>query len=456
MTPSEGNPLPSRRALREKEGWITGAIDLPDTSEKPPGNAGVDPAGVRPQEASPLPTQPPATPGRSLGSPTTTQVAPPVPTTPTPPLTRRERREQDRLLATGAISITPEPIEGQPTPDPAAVSQGMPDTPASFSSAQEITPGWSPPPTGLAISSDTAPPVATPPVATPPVATPPVATPPVATPPVATPPLADPPVATPAVSALTPSTPSALTPNALQPEGATAQRSTSGSRVLTRRERREMEQRGESVSETVLNPVGPNSDPPSTVSPLPAVEDIPGRHPEPEQRVAAEADYGQSRGDGSSHNTVLPPVFGPTIVQDDTHTASARTVGVGLDATHALILPVAPTMDVTGPIGDTGEVLMTGNIPLPRHVSEQALTGALEMEEDHSPYDQADGSSFTTPIRASDAVSSRTIQVDQPMIQKPRWGVASIVLGSSAAILGVSALGLLALALLTDIVDLPF
>jgi hypothetical protein len=217
-----------------------------------------------------------------------------------------------------------------------------------------------------------------------------------------------------------------------------------------------MEQRGESVSETVLNPVGPNSDPPSTVSPLPAVEDIPGRHPEPEQRVAAEADYGQSRGDGSFHSTVLPPVFGPTTTQGDTHTASARTVGVGLDATHALILPVAPTMDVTGPIGDTGEVLITGNIPLPRHVSEQALTGALEMEEDHSPYDQADGSSFTTPIRASDAVSSRTSQVDQPMIQKPRWGVASIVLGSSAAILGVSALGLLALALLTDIVDLPF
>jgi hypothetical protein len=113
-------------------------------------------------------------------------------------------------------------------------------------------------------------------------------------------------------------------------------------------------------------------------------------------------------------------------------------------------------VDVTGPIGDTGEVLITGNIPLPRHVSEQALTGALEMEEDTSPYDQADGSSFTTPIRATDAVSSRTIQVGQPMIQRPRWGIASIVLGSSAAILGVTALGLLALALLTDIVELPF
>ncbi len=152
----------------------------------------------------------------------------------------------------------------------------------------------------------------------------------------------------------------------------------------------------------------------------------------------------------------LPPVFSPPSGTGDTHTAPARAVGAGTEATNALILPVAPSMDLTGPMGDTGEVLVTGNIPLPRSVSEKAITGVVDLDEDVGDFEAVDTGSFTAPIRATDAVSSRTITLDQPMIRTPRWGAASITLGFSAAILGLTAVGLLALALLTDIVELPF
>jgi hypothetical protein len=124
------------------------------------------------------------------------------------------------------------------------------------------------------------------------------------------------------------------------------------------------------------------------------------------------------------------------------------------DQTNALILPVAPAMDLTGPIGDTGEVLVTGNIPLPKQVSEQAITGIVEVD-DHSEFDVADTGTFSSPIRATHAVSSRSLEIAQPMIKKPRWGAGSIAMAFSAAILAVAAVGLLALALLTDLIALP-
>lgn len=411
MTPPEGNPLPSRRALREQQGWLTGAIDLPDVTED-----------ARPAE--PLTeNSPPASAVPTAGS------APPFSPEPpahTPPLTRRQRRERETALATGSIPLTPEP--GPPEPAAPASTPPAPAAPAPAVPAPAV-----PEPTTVEA------PFSTPPMRDYGVDNYPAVAP--GSPPAGA--SSSTPPTTPPAPAMPPSGPA---------RGAEPDSRTPPERLLTRRERREMELRGEPVPETGKIPVLPEPTSPTragdgsasfTTGPTPGVSLEASEHDRVGQPPSVEA-------------KPLPPVFGPGIVQEDTHTAAARTVGVGVDATHALILPVAPTMDVSGPMGDTGEVLVTGNIPLPRHVSEQALTGTLEMEEDHSPYDQADGSSFTTPIRATDAVSSRTIQVDQPMIRRPRWGAASIVLGSSAAILGVTALGLLALALLTDIVESPF
>ena len=149
----------------------------------------------------------------------------------------------------------------------------------------------------------------------------------------------------------------------------------------------------------------------------------------------------------------LPPVFGP-ITSRDTATAPALEVGPAAPATHALILPVAPSIDVTGPLGDTGEIIVTGNIPLPRLIAETGLTGVVDADiddDDYSDYVDPDSGTYTQPVRALDAVSSRSLEIDQPLIQKPRWGSLAITLGVSAAILGVTAISLLALALFTNV-----
>jgi hypothetical protein len=130
-------------------------------------------------------------------------------------------------------------------------------------------------------------------------------------------------------------------------------------------------------------------------------------------------------------------------------------VSTAAPATNALILPVAPSIDVTGPLTDTGEVIVTGSIPLPRLVAETGVTGVLDLDDDDD-FMEADSGPYTAPISASLAVSSRSLELDQPMIQKPRVGAVSLALGVSAAILGVTAVSLLALALLTDIIQLPF
>ncbi len=155
-------------------------------------------------------------------------------------------------------------------------------------------------------------------------------------------------------------------------------------------------------------------------------------------------------------STALPPVFAmPASTRDDSELALSRSVGPTAPATNALILPVAPPMDMTGPIGDTGEVLVTGNIPLPKYVVETGITGVVDVDDDDD-FVEADSGAYTQPIRADQAVSSRSLELDAPMIKKPRWGAVSLALAISAAVLGVTAVSLLALALLTDIVQLPF
>ena len=153
----------------------------------------------------------------------------------------------------------------------------------------------------------------------------------------------------------------------------------------------------------------------------------------------------------------LPPVFSDPAqsLTTEAPTAPSRSVGVSAPATNALILPTAPSLDLAGPIGDTGEILVTGNIPLPRLVSEKAMTGLVDADTEDD-YVSVDTGAFTAPVRATQAVSTRSMEIEQPMIKRPSWGMSSMVLGFSAAILGVTALALLALALLTDIISRPF
>lgn len=233
------------------------------------------------------------------------------------------------------------------------------------------------------------------------------------------------------------------------PEAPTVVASPLSTRPLSRRERREMEKRGEQIPLTgqgpIVSEVAPSteSSPARPTVPTPVAEDPPPATPsEPETPDVSGTDAG-----------ALPPVFAPPTTPD-THTAASRQVSVPSDQTNALILPVAPAMDLTGPIGDTGEVLVTGYVPLPKQLSEQAITGIVEVD-DHSEFDVADTGMFSSPIRASQAVTSRSLEIAQPMIKKPRWGAGSIAMAFSASILAAAAVGLLALALLTDLIVLP-
>lgn len=277
-----------------------------------------------------------------------------------------------------------------------------------------------------------------------------------------------------------PSEASASTPLTAIPV-VSAPSTTAGTRPLTRRERREMERRGETVPETgvipviATDPVETEADTDGkTVAPDGELDSEPAAETEPEERgwspaptpaVADEVpppaevnlfpESSESEADESTPAVApaaLPPVFAPA-PSAEVHTASSREVSVASDQTNALILPVAPAMDLTGPMGDTGEVLVTGNIPLPKQVSEQAITGIVEVDSDE--YDVADTGTFSNPIRATHAVSSRSLELAPPMIKKPRWGAASIVLAFSSAVLAVAAVGLLALALMTDLIAFP-
>ncbi len=380
---STDSPYPSRRALRE-QGLTAGSIQaLTETGSIPP-------------QSEELP----------------------------PPLTRRERRERERLAETGSL----------PFPLPVTTPAARPSVDESPADTSDQPPE---PPTDVLESG-----------------------------------------------------PSAAT---VAPTPAPA------TRPLTRRERREMERRGEPVPETGMIPVvaaepavtedevvpeapAPEAEEPSEQ--IPAVEVVEEQapadreplSPEEELPTLAEGQVASSIEDEPSPEVhepeleepepeepepvepepvepaALPPVFAPT-PSAEVHTASSREVSVASDQTNALILPVAPAMDLTGPMGDTGEVLVTGNIPLPKQVSEQAITGIVEVDSDE--YDVTDTGTFSNPIRATQAVSSRSMELAPPMIKKPRWGAASIVLAFSSAVLAVAAVGLLALALMTDLIALP-
>jgi len=330
---SPDSPYPSRRVLRE-QGLTTGSIQaLTETGSIPP----------QPQQV--------------------------------PPMTRRERRERERLAETGSLP--------RPVPDP----QPMP-----------------------------------------------------------APPVSDSPSDAPQIAPAAPASPSDRSSAAL---GTVMPAAAPATRPLTRRERREMERRGEQVPETGVIPAvaaKPVTLSPETVSRASAPDVAVESEPRVSPGVIGEEPQ------VSPQPVALPPVFAPT-PSPEVHTASSQEVGVASDQANALILPVAPAMDLSGPMGDTGEVLVTGNFPLPKQVSEQAITGIVDVDSDE--YDVTDTGTFSNPIRATQAVSSRSLELAPPMIKKPRWGAASIVLAFSSAVLAVAAVGLLALALMTDLIVLP-
>ena len=240
---------------------------------------------------------------------------------------------------------------------------------------------------------------------------------------------------------------------------------------LTRRQLREMEKRGEP---TGVVPTVASDSPVVVDEPTPQTGDTIDRLETPAPVTSPVAEPTTEPVEVAPP-TPLPPVFDAVdkdpspalrslVDADDAHdvrTASALEVGGSSPVTHALILPVAPSVDFSGPVGDTGELLMTGQIPLPRGVTEQGLQGRLELDvdDDIDSFDSvvsADTTTFTSPVRATQAVSSKVGDRQFDMVRRAPWGTASTVLGASAILLVLAAAGLMAVALFTDVLTWPF
>jgi hypothetical protein len=135
----------------------------------------------------------------------------------------------------------------------------------------------------------------------------------------------------------------------------------------------------------------------------------------------------------------------------------SRSVGASGSATttNALILPVLPSVDATGPLTSTGEILVTGSIDLPRGLGS---TGAHPDRVDSSDLDRLlDGeenefnSSEVAPIRASRAVSTHTSTRGVITPPKKRGGKLPIILMITAGVLAVGVIGLLVAAYVLNV-----
>jgi len=282
---------------------------------------------------------------------------------------------------------------------------------------------------------------------------------------------------------------------------------------MTRRERRQLEEQGLLPGATVPEParlvepepetrqeVSSTSPTPELVEPSPPVSAPPAPMTRRERKMLEEtgvipipAPYQQPQEASVLEDTSLvevtqshpvesppapaeplPPVFGlpvtsPTTIEPSPERAQepspepqsepgpalpSRMVGDVTMATSSLILPTTPTIDMSGPIGDTGEVIVTGQITLPHRLAETGTIPSMREDRDDDEHFDAyvtgELAAMSQPIRASKAVSGMGDDSDILLVRKVRWGTAAILTASGAAVLGLGAVVLLVVALLTD------
>jgi hypothetical protein len=223
---------------------------------------------------------------------------------------------------------------------------------------------------------------------------------------------------------------------------------------LSRRERRQLETGSSPVQDTGVTPgvavprivdipVPPLLPPPNS-PPLATLPQEPAKPLPPVFGVAVNSARFETYDDGSVA-VPTPANFTPS-----------RMVGDLTTATSSLIMPHTPTVDIAGPLGDTGEIVVTGQIMLPSSLSERGSAPALLQDNDHDEvmdaYVTGAMSPTAKPMRASQAVSGKGDDTDILLVRRARWGTATVVTALGAGVLGLAALGLFVLAMLTDVV----
>ena len=213
--------------------------------------------------------------------------------------------------------------------------------------------------------------------------------------------------------------------------------------VLTRRQRREREQTDTGSTGT------PPAEVVSTAAPVAdeATRELAGLSEAvpPSQPVVQEP---------------LPPVFAPVLDARPASTEAsskglARGPGDPLRATSSLILPTTPGADLTGPLGDTGEIVVTGNIRLPSHVSVQG-TAPFRLDSDieddvMDSYVTGEIGALSQPVSARHAVSGRSKDSDIMSIRKTRWGTGTVITLLVLGTLTLAAIGLVVLSVTTGV-----
>ena len=170
----------------------------------------------------------------------------------------------------------------------------------------------------------------------------------------------------------------------------------------------------------------------------------------------------------SSERAVLNPMFGAGLLAGEAAanrpassfeqllTRDLDTTG-SVAASSALIMSHASAAPLVGPIGGTGEVLVTGTFALPEGLGS---TGHIRGTADGREVDAVlvDGElpahSSPTPIAASAAVS--TIKSSEDIIQPPapdKGGRLMLTLAITAGVLALALVGVLVYALVTGVIS---
>ena len=115
--------------------------------------------------------------------------------------------------------------------------------------------------------------------------------------------------------------------------------------------------------------------------------------------------------------------------------------------TSALILPAMPDTDrLSGPIGETGEILFTGSISLPQSLGETGSHSALHdlAEHEHDPLDELGLSEATIPanghmapvsaVRAVSAQAGTGAMVSEAVKDKSKMPVVLISVGGALVV----------------------
>ena len=156
----------------------------------------------------------------------------------------------------------------------------------------------------------------------------------------------------------------------------------------------------------------------------------------------------------------LPPVFSqPTTAESPLDALSvavspSRSVGTAPVTTSSLILPVSPNVDIAGPLGTTGEIIVTGQIRLPSQLAEigsYPITNPEDAEDSSDPYVTGDMAAVSQPMRALQAVSSKGDDTDILLVKRTRWGTGAVVTALGASLLGLASVALVVLVFMTDV-----